>query len=61
MKNRQKVEKDTDVEEELVTRLENLRIKFNEESTEILEELAHLQQQRRQREHRNRQQKTPRE
>ena len=61
MKNREKVEKDTDVEEELVTRLENLRIKFNEESIEILGELARLQRQRRQREHQNCQQKTQRE
>ena len=42
MSRRQEVDNDAAVEDELVTRLENLRIWFNEESAVILEELAQL-------------------
>ena len=42
MSTRQEVNNDAAVEDELVTRLENLRIRFNEESAVILEELAQL-------------------
>ena len=58
MNKRQEVNNNTAVEDELVTRLENLRIRFNEESAVILEELGKLQ---RQREHQNRQQRRSRE
>jgi hypothetical protein len=61
MNNRQEVNNDTSVEDELVTRLENLTIRFNEESAVILEELGKLQRLRQQREHRNRQRRRPRE
>ena len=61
MNNRQEVNNDTTVEDELVTRLEHLTIRFNEESTVILEELGKLQRLQQQREHRNRQRRRPRE